>query len=100
MNITNKDVWKVFWWGVEYGQLLMEEERKSEEMFDAAVCYQSGLKYGVPSSPIQRRQLHSDKWFAAKRKGYKNFLEYYALLHSETEHKKTTEKQKQFVFDI
>jgi hypothetical protein len=90
MTITDKDVWNVFCWGVEYGQLLMEEERESEELFDAAVCYQSGLKYGVPSSPIQRRQLHSDKWFAAKKEGYKNFLEFFSRITKEQKAKEVT----------
>jgi hypothetical protein len=52
-------------------------ERENEELFDAAVCYTSGLKFAVPSSPVRRRQLHSEKWFAAKRGGYIKFMELY-----------------------
>lgn len=75
--ITHQDLWNTFWRGVECGQLPMEEERAGEELFDDAVCYQSGLKYAVPSSPVQRRQLHSEQWFNAKRGGYIKFMELY-----------------------
>jgi hypothetical protein len=81
MSIESENVWKAFWWGVGYGQLLMEEERENEELFDAAVCYQSGLKYGIPSNPVQRRQIKSDKWFSAMREGYAKFLELYNGLY-------------------
>jgi hypothetical protein len=76
-EINPDDLWNAFLWGIDYGQLLMEEERESEELFDAAVCYTSGLKFCVPSVPVRRRQLHSEKWFAVKRCGYIKFMELY-----------------------
>ena len=73
-NITAKELWDVFFWGVDYGQLLMEQERENEEIFDAALCSMASRKFAVPSTPVRRRQLHSEKWFDAKRKSYHSFL--------------------------
>ena len=70
-------LWKCFYLGISYGELLMEEERENEEMFDACLCSASGRKYTVPSAPARRRQVHSEKWFAAKRKDYKEFQDLY-----------------------
>jgi hypothetical protein len=80
MKITKEDVWNVFWWGVGYGQLLMEEERENEETFDAFLCAVGSRKYALPTTPVRRRQIHGEKWFNAMRQSYKNFREYYALL--------------------
>jgi hypothetical protein len=80
MNITKEDVWDVFWWGVKYGQLLMEEERENEELFDAFLCSAGSRKYALPTTLVRRREVHSEKWFNAMREGYRNFVDYYALL--------------------
>jgi len=76
VNISIEDIWKIYSWGIDHGQLLMEQERESEELFDAAICAQSGEKYCVPSSPVRRRQIHSDLWFAAKNKSMKDFADF------------------------
>jgi hypothetical protein len=81
MTITKEDVWNVFWWGVQYGQLLMEEERENEETFDAFLCAVGSRKYALPTTPVRRRQIHGEKWFDAMRQGHKNFLEYYISLN-------------------
>lgn len=78
MKITPIDI---FSWGVDYGQLLMEEERESEDWADAFNCYLVARKTAMPSNPIPRRQPHSEKWLNAKRESFKKFqnylLEYY-----------------------
>jgi hypothetical protein len=68
-------LFEAFCYGVDYGQLLMEEERENEGIFDAFLCGVSAKKYGVPSAPTRTRQVHSEKWFAAKRKSKADFLD-------------------------
>jgi hypothetical protein len=93
-RITQQTIWDVFWWGVDYGQLLMEEERETEELFDAAVGYIGTRKYNKPSHPVRRRQLHSEKWFNAKRSGYEKFLDIYTGMYA-PESEATSSKQKE-----
>jgi hypothetical protein len=73
VKVTASELFDIYFWGMADGQLLMEEERESEELFDAAVCAYSGRKFGVPSAPARRRQVHSEKWFAAMRQGKQQF---------------------------
>jgi len=75
--VTPSDLWDIFFWGAGYGQLLMEEERENEEIFDAAGCAHFARKRNVPSIPVRRRQIHSEKWFEAKREGYREFIQFY-----------------------
>lgn len=72
-NITPFDI---FGWGVDYGQLLMEEERDTEDWADAFNCYFVARKTAMPSNPIPRRQPHSEKWRNAKKQGWENFKNY------------------------
>ena len=74
--ITYDDLWNIFYWGVDYGQLLMEEERESEEISDAMVCAHASRKYCIPSVPLRRRQVHSEKWFEAKRGSFRQWKEF------------------------
>lgn len=60
---------------VSYWQLLMEEERESEELFDAFNWSVFAKKFYMPTYPVERRQLHSEKWFEVKRKEAKDFYE-------------------------
>ena len=75
--ITPDDLWNIFYWGVGYGQLLMEEERESEEIFDAFICASHARKTSMKSNSVQRRQIHSEKWFEAQREGYQKWLAFY-----------------------
>lgn len=34
---------------------------------------QDRFKFSMPSQPAPRRQLHSEKWFNAKRESFKKF---------------------------
>jgi len=82
ITLSLKDLMKVYSWGIDEGQLIMEKERENEELFDAATCLTGSRKYCIPTSPIRRRQLHSDKWFNAKKKAKTDFLDFIALKFS------------------
>lgn len=76
-NIGKDEIFKIFCWGVDYGQLLMEEERDGEEFADAFQGMIISEKYNSPAQISPRRQSHSEKWRNAKRNSYKEFLELY-----------------------
>ena len=76
IELTLDEIYQIYFWGASEGQLLMEEERAGEEIFDAVVCYCASRKYNVPSTPVRRRQLHSEKWFAAMRKDKAEFIRF------------------------
>jgi hypothetical protein len=59
--------------GADYGLVLSEEERMSEEMFDGFQCFLASKKYAMPSCPAERRQIHSKKWFDAKKESVDKF---------------------------
>ena len=69
---------KAFEYGVDYGLLLAEQERDSEDMADSVACMMYSKKMCVPSTPIQRRQPRSDKWRLSKRQSVDNFIKLYA----------------------
>lgn len=66
---------KIFNYGVDYGQLLMEQERESEEWADAFNCCLVSRKTAMPAMPIERRQAHSEDWKQAKKKSVLAFKE-------------------------
>ncbi|MGB2578171.1 hypothetical protein AAIR98_000862 [Elusimicrobium simillimum] len=80
-----KVFFEVFSWGVDYGQLLMEKERDSEDLFDAFNCYRVARKTAMPSNPTPRRMPHSEKWRNAKRESYIKFLDFLAEQASKKE---------------
>ena len=51
----------------------MEEERMSESYFDGFMGKTYDDKFAMPMQLIETRQVHSQKWFAAKRKGFVKF---------------------------
>jgi len=57
---------------ISYWQLISEEERESEEMFDWFMWVVWDQKYSMPIHPTERRMLHSDRWFEVKRKEAKD----------------------------
>ena len=57
---------RIFNYGVDYGQLLMERERESEEWADGFNCCLVARKTAMPAMPIERRQAHSEDWKQAK----------------------------------
>jgi len=69
-----KLLWDAFSCGVDYGQLKMEEERDKEETFNGFLDVVHDKKFNIPIKSQQRRQIHSQKWFEAKRKSKKDFF--------------------------
>lgn len=60
--------------GIDYGLLLAEEERDSEDCFDAAGCAVYASRMCIPSTPAPRRRPRSETWRAAKRDSMSKFL--------------------------
>jgi len=68
---------KAFECGVDYGLLLAEQERDSEDLFDAAVCAVMSRRTCLPSSTAPRRMPHSDAWRTAKKESLRQFIDLY-----------------------
>ena len=83
------DIFDIFAMGVDYGQLLMEQEREGEGVFDAFLGKSFDDKFAMPMSPTQTRQVHSKKWFAAKEKSLRKFEVLYMKLKADTYFVKT-----------
>jgi len=67
---------QIFEWGIDYGLLLAEGERDSEDLFDAVGCAAYARKRNIPSSRAPRRQPRSAAWRKAKLKGLLNLIGY------------------------
>ena len=78
IQIIKEQLFDIFSWGIDYGQLTMEEEREQEELADAFQGVIIDAKYSLPSQPAPRRQVHTEKWFNAKRKSITKFLDFMA----------------------
>lgn len=66
---------EAFLCGVDYGQLLMEEERDSEGVADAFQGVIISAKYSMPSAEAPRRQSHSEAWRNAKKESVEKYIE-------------------------
>lgn len=66
---------RIFNYGVDYGQLIMEQERENEGWSDAFNCSLVSRKTAMPSMPIERRYVHSEDWKQAKKKSIIAFKE-------------------------
>jgi hypothetical protein len=84
VTVTIDEIWKIYFWGMSEGQLLMEEERDSEETFDAALCAIGSRKYGLPTIPVRRRQVYNEEWFEEMRKRKVEFAEFVKAKIKET----------------
>lgn len=73
MRLDIVTAFKIFNYGVDYGQLLMEQERENEEWADAFNCCLVSRKTAMPAMPIERRQAHSENWKKAKRQSIDDF---------------------------
>jgi hypothetical protein len=67
-------LFKAYECGIDYGLLIAEQERDSEDMFDAVGCYVHSRKMCVPSNPARRRQPRSEKWRQAKAANMIGFI--------------------------
>lgn len=74
---------KAFEYVIDYGLLIAEEERDSEDIFDAFLCAQVARKMCVPSVPASCRQSRSENWRKAKRESYLKIFELIADVSSE-----------------
>ena len=73
-RIGVEDLLKAFGYGIDYGLLLAEQERDSEDLFDAVGCYAHSRKMCLPSTPAPRRQPRSVEWRQAKYDSYHAFI--------------------------
>ena len=78
------DLFDIFRFGVDYGQLLMEQERQGEGLFDAFLGTVFDNKFSMPMAQTQTRQVHSEKWFDAKKKSLNDFKELMIKLKGNT----------------
>ncbi|MFQ9854830.1 MAG: hypothetical protein ACLRXN_20625 [Bacteroides caccae] len=79
-DITLDDLADCFKWGVDYGLLLAEQERDSEDLLDAVVCASFARRMNIPSSFAQRRQPHSAAWRKKMGSGMLKFIDLVAKL--------------------
>lgn len=80
IDITLDDLADCFKWGVDYGLLLAEQERDSEDLLDAVVCASFARRMNIPSSFAQRRQPHSAAWRKKMGSGMLKFIDLVAKL--------------------
>lgn len=92
MQLDVITAFKIFNYGVDYGQLLMEQERENEELADAFNCSLVSRKTAMPAMPIERRQAHSEDWKQAKKKSIIAFKELMMKIFEEN-HNDTKESQ-------
>ena len=83
--MTFEQIMQVFGWGIDYGLLLAEQERDSEDLFDAVGCAYYARKFNVPSAIAPRRQPRSDAWRQAKKDAFTAFIEFIKHYNSEDE---------------
>lgn len=69
-----EDLMTAYECGIDHGLLLAEQERDSEDAFDAAGCAVYSARMCVPSTPCRRRQPHSAAWRGAKQAAMDRFL--------------------------
>jgi len=84
MKLTADELMEIFSWGVDYGLLLAEEERESEQLFDAFNGAVKSRKYAMPTHPIPSRQIRSQAWIEAKQNSYRKFLDIYVTEFAKT----------------
>lgn len=60
-------IFEAFFIGVDYGLLLAEEERDSEDLSDAFNCMNVSKKQCMPSQVLPRRMPRNEEWREAKR---------------------------------
>ena len=70
-----KDLITAFECGIDYGLLLAEQERDSEDAFDSVCCLLYSRKHNVPSAPANRRKARSEAWRNAKGASLLRFIE-------------------------
>ncbi len=82
-GMTSQNLLEIFKLGVDYGQLLMEEERDSEDWADAFQGYIIDSIYSMPANIAPRRQPHSDEWRQARKDSLYKAMEIIGLKKQE-----------------
>ena len=72
----NPTAFEIFSWGIDYGQLLSEQERDQEDLFDAFQGMIIDNKFSMPAKQTERRQPRSEEWRKAKLDSLNKFIEY------------------------
>lgn len=85
-RVDIKTALKIFSWGVDVGLLFAEQEREKEEWAEAWKGYAVARRTAMPAQTSSRRELHSEKWFAAKRSSLEEFKDFLAEVARETNH--------------
>jgi hypothetical protein len=75
MFIIDINPLEIFKWGIDFGQLMMEEERDGEDYADAFQGAIISNKYSMPSQIAPVRQPHSEMWRKAKRESLIKFMD-------------------------
>lgn len=75
-QIDVETAFRIFKWGIDVGQLFAEQERENEEFGEAWKGYAVARRTAMPMQGSTRRQLHSEKWFEAKRASLQAFQSY------------------------
>jgi hypothetical protein len=76
LYLIDVNPFEIFKWGIDYGQLLAEDERDSEDLADAFQGIIVDQKRCCPSSIAPRRQPHNKEWRKAKTESYNKFIEF------------------------
>lgn len=74
MKEESYNLFDIFMLGADYGLLKAEEERESEDTFNAFSGYLGSNKYNSPVNDQPTRQVRSEEWFKSKRFSKKLFL--------------------------
>lgn len=75
INGVEINIKEIFEWGVDYGLLLAEEERRGESYSDAFMGVVGSNKFSMPMNASVPREVRSENWFEAKNKSLTKFVE-------------------------
>ena len=81
MELTKELAFEIYKMGIDHGQLMMEEERDSEDWSNAVRGVAHDMKFSMPLPTEVRREPHSEKWRNAKRASFDRFISVLAQIH-------------------
>ena len=79
MELTKELAFEIYKMGIDHGQLMMEEERDSEDWSNAVRGVAPDMKFSMPLPTEVRREPHSEKW----RNGH-HLIDSFRCLHKYT----------------
>lgn len=80
MELTKELAVEIYRMGVDHGQLMMEDERDSEDWSNAVRGLLFDNKFCMPLPIEVRRKPHSETWRKAKRASFDRFVEVLAQI--------------------